>query len=382
IYDNIEAVDRVQDLLYSKPSVGMVESITSVLPPESKQHNRRPYIEEIHNVQKNIPREISIDAEILIRELRRFSDNIIELSSMSYVSGLDKVFDKTNEFIGFDEEGNQVGTNYAEQLGDYVESHPEAISRLETYQRYFRTMMQERMAEMSNPEAITLDIVPASYRERYVSNDDSHYLVAFYSKKDIWDGLFTSPFLKTMVRNVPDATGSPVFMVELVEVSRREGIVSFAVALLAILLLLFLDFRSIKTTLIALIPLLTSVIWLFGLMGLLDIRYTIVNVIGFPLLLGIGIDDGVHVIHRYRVEGKGRLVYSMSSIGKAIMLTSVTTMLGFGSLMSSDYRGYIGLGLIVTLGIGLCFVTSIVILPAVMKLAWGGKKPHPRFFAD
>ena len=204
--------------------------------------------------------------------------------------------------------------------------------------------------------------------------------MTFYSKKDIWDGLFTSPFLETMIRNVPDATGSPVFMVELVESSRREGVRAFVVALIAILILLFIDFRSIKTTLIAMIPLLMSVVWLLGLMGLFDIKYTIVNVIGLPLLLGIGIDDGVHVIHRYRVEGKDRLVYSMSSIGKAIMLTSVTTMLGFGSLMSSDYRGYIGLGLIVTLGIGLCFITSVIILPAVMKLAWGGRRQYPKFF--
>jgi len=381
IYNSIDQVNEVQDRLNSKPSIGMVESIASVLPSEEKQNKRRPYIEEIHKAQKKLPKAGKIEVEELIEQLRRFSDNIIEISSMAYVSGLDRVFDKANEFIGLDEEGNQVGVNYAEELADYLENHPDAVDGLRGFQNYFKPIMQQRVSQMSNTATITLDMVPESYRERYVSEDGSHFLMAFYSRKDIWEGLYTSPFLSTILRYVPNGTGSPVIMKEMIEAIGGEGVKAFLVSLLAILLLLLIDFRSIKTTLIALIPLLLSAVWLFGLMGLFDIEFTILNVIGFPLLVGIGIDDGVHVIHRYRREGKARLSYSISSIGKAILLTSITTMLGFGSLVSSEYRGYIGLGLVVSIGIGLCFITSIIILPAIMKIAWGGKKDHPKFFS-
>jgi len=380
IYYSLDEVNQVQDRLNSQPAVGMVESIASVLPSQEKQKRRLPYLKEIQRMQKNIPERVSIDTQSLVKELRRFSDNIIEISSLAYISGLDRVFDKANQFIGFDEDGNQVGVNYTLKLAGYIESRPETITRLDKYQGYFRKMMKERISEMSTPEMITLDMVPESYREGYVSEDGSLFLMAFYSRKDIWDGLFTSPFLKTMLRNVPNSTGSPVFMKEMVESAGKEGKTAFGIALFSILILLFADFRSLKTTLVALIPLLTSMIWLFGLMGLLDIRFTIVNVIGFPLLIGIGIDDGVHVIHRFKVERKVKLSYAISSIGKAILLTSVTTMLCFGSLVSSEYRGYIGLGLIVTIGIGLCFITSVIILPAILKLIWGGKKEHPEFF--
>lgn len=381
IYESIDEVDKIQDRLNSQPSVGMVESIASVLPSELKQQKRKPYIREIRSSQSNLPKAVAIEPDILVEQLRRFSDNIVEISSMAYVSGLDRVFDKANEFIGLDEDGNQVGVNRAEELAKYIKNHPESAARLQKFQKYFRQVMKDRIMSMSNPEDITLDMVPESFRDRYVSKDGSHFLVAFYSRKDIWDGLFTSPFVKTLVRAVPNATGSPIFMRAMVESTKREGVFAFGIAFLAILILLLIDFRSIKTTIIALLPLLISVTWLFGLMGLLDIRYTIINVIGFPLLLGIGIDDGVHVIHRYRVEGKAKLTYAVSSIGKAILLTSITTMLGFGSLMTSEFRGYIGLGLIVTIGIGLCFITSIIILPAILKVVWGGKKEHPGFFA-
>ena len=115
-------------------------------------------------------------------------------------------------------------------------------------------------------------------------------------------------------------------------------------------------------------------------MGISGFPFSIINVIGLPLILGIGIDDGVHIIHRYRIEGKMKLAYTMSSTGKAIFLTTMTTLLGFGSLIPSTYRGYGSLGILVSLGIGLCFITSVIVLPAVMKIAWGGKKDNAAFF--
>jgi len=380
IYNSVEQVNEVQDILNSKPSIGMVESIASVLPSMEKQAKRRPYVEEIHNAQKVLPKIKKIEVNKLIEQLHRFSDNIIEISSMAYVSGLDRVFDKANEFIGLDAEGNQVGVNYAEALAKYLEEHPEAADVLRGFQNYFKPIMRHRIYQMSDSATIKLDDVPESYRERYVSKDGSHFLMAFYSRKNVWEGLYTTPFLSTILRYVPNGTGSPVIMKEMIDAIGSEGVKAFLISLIAILVLLLIDFKSIKTTLISLIPLLMSAIWLFGLMGLFDIEFTIINVIGFPLLVGIGIDDGVHIIHRYRREGKAKLSYSISSIGKAILLTSVTTMLGFGSLLSSDYRGYIGLGLVVSIGIGLCFITSVMLLPAIIKIAWGGKKDYPKFF--
>ena len=380
VFDSVEEVNEVRDRLNSKPAVGMVESIATVLPSQDKQDRRLPWVARIHSLQDSLPGEKEIDVASLTDQLYRLSDNIIEISSMAYVSGLDRVFDKANQFVGLDEDGNQVGVNRAEQLAEFIDANPDVVGRLREYQGEFRGIMKARAIEMSTPEYITLEMVPEADRSRYVSLDGKSYLMSFYARDDVWEGLFSSPFLETIQRNVPSATGSPVFMKEMVDNRNRDSAFAFAVAFLAIILLLLWDFKSIKAALIALIPLIVSTAWLFGLMGLLDIELTIINVIGFPLLLGIGIDDGVHVIHRYRVEGKSRLSYAMSSIGKAILLTSVTTMMGFGSLVSSEYRGYIGLGLLVTLGIGLCFVTSVILLPAILKLVWGGKGEHRWFF--
>jgi predicted RND superfamily exporter protein len=144
-------------------------------------------------------------------------------------------------------------------------------------------------------------------------------------------------------------------------------------AAVAFVLILLLDFRSLKTTLIAVTPLAVSLFLMLGIMGATGFPFSVVNVIGLPLILGIGIDDGVHIIHRFRREGPDRLPYTMSSIGRAIFLTTLTTVLGFGSLIPSSYRGYGSMGKLVTLGISLCFVASVLLLPAILKLSYGRK---------
>ncbi len=89
---------------------------------------------------------------------------------------------------------------------------------------------------------------------------------------------------------------------------------------------------------------------------------------GLPLIIGIGIDDGVHILHRYRVEGPGKIRTVFSSTGKAVLLTSITTMLAFGSLVFATYRGLGSLGIALFIGVGACFLTSIIVLPALLGL--------------
>jgi predicted RND superfamily exporter protein len=380
VTNTLNETDRITDLLNEKSTVGLVESISLLLPSREKQEIRAPIVAEIRQDQNHIPPLASINQSDLVEQLHRFSDNIIEMSSMAYIGGLDRIFRKCNQFAGLDENGNQIGINRAEELAGIIKSQPESIRRLEKFQAFFYPRMHARIDEMANPQLISLDMVPSQIRDRYVSKDGKHFLVAIYSSKNIWQGLFTTPFLTDMLRDVPGATGTPVFMKDMMRLAGEQGRFAFILAFIAIVLLLLADFRSIKTAAVAMIPLVFSVIWMLGLMGMLEIKFTIVNVIGLPLILGIGIDDGVHIIHRYRVEGKDRLPYVLSSIGKAILLTSLTTMLGFGSLIPSAYRGYASLGILLTLGIGLCFFMSAGLFPVVLKILWGGRKEHPKFF--
>jgi len=139
-------------------------------------------------------------------------------------------------------------------------------------------------------------------------------------------------------------------------------------ALLGIGLLLYLDFRSIKISLLALIPLGFGILWMFGLMEAFGMKLNLMNIFAVIMILGIGVDYGVHVLHRYYEDNGFDVVPSLNQVGKAILMAALTTTFGFGTITFSDYPGLISMGVASVLGIGTCTVASLVLLPAVLIL--------------
>ena len=94
------------------------------------------------------------------------------------------------------------------------------------------------------------------------------------------------------------------------------------------------------------------------MMGLFGVPLNPANMIAFPLILGVGVDNGVHVLHDYLIRRRGGHARRIShAIGRGVLVKALTTMIGFGTLMISTARGLAGLGLILTLGVGCCMVT-------------------------
>ena len=114
-----------------------------------------------------------------------------------------------------------------------------------------------------------------------------------------------------------------------------------------------------------------GVLLTLGIMGLFGVPLNPANMIAFPLILGVGVDNGVHVLHDYLIRrGEGRSTISYA-IGRGVLVKALTTMIGFGTLMISSERGLAGLGLILTLGVGCCMLSALVFLPAVLHLLGG-----------
>src|SRR5205085_3877018 len=92
------------------------------------------------------------------------------------------------------------------------------------------------------------------------------------------------------------------------------------------------------------------------------------NVIAFPLILGVGVDNGVHILHDWllrRAEGRATISHP---IGRGVLVKAMTTLIGFGTLMISSQRGLASLGFILTLGVGCCMLTALGFLPAVLRV--------------
>ncbi|MEJ2629203.1 MAG: MMPL family transporter, partial [bacterium] len=164
-------------------------------------------------------------------------------------------------------------------------------------------------------------------------------------------------------------------MYSLFDIIGRDGRNALILTLFIVFGLLWIDFGNPKHALMAMIPLLTGIFWMVGLMKLTGLQFTVINVMGLPMILGIGIDDGVHIVHRWLAEGKSEVRRVFASTGKAILLTTLTTMLAFGSLVFAIWRGYSSLGSALFLGVGACFLTTILIHAGIMGAAQNkGKK--------
>src|SRR5262249_10074328 len=140
-----------------------------------------------------------------------------------------------------------------------------------------------------------------------------------------------------------------------------------------VLLILLTKFGNLRDMILALVPKVMGVIWMMGGMRLLGLSWNFANLVAIPLVLGVGIDTGVHIIHRMRLEEREGMTMVLRHTGRAILIAGLTTMIGFGSLALANHRGIASLGTFLLLGLGSCVVRATIALPNVL-VALGGAK--------
>ncbi|MCA9692677.1 MAG: MMPL family transporter, partial [Myxococcales bacterium] len=155
---------------------------------------------------------------------------------------------------------------------------------------------------------------------------------------------------------------------EIFDALRRDGPIVMSLATGVLIVTALLMFRSLAGVLIVLSTVGVALAWLTGLMVALGWRWHFFNVIALPLLIGMGQDYGIHLYHRYREEGPGRLGVVLRGTGSAIFFTSLTTVIGFSGMMFVDHPGLASLGKVSVIGITLCLVASVVFVPALLRL--------------
>jgi len=101
-------------------------------------------------------------------------------------------------------------------------------------------------------------------------------------------------------------------------------------------------------------------------MWLFNLQFNLANLITVPLIIGIGVENGIHLLHRFREEGEGGPALIEGSTGQAVALFSLTTMIGFGSLMVARYYGIFSMGLLLTVAVGSVLVASLTVLPLIL----------------
>jgi len=318
----------------------------------------------------------------LADELERLEMNILELRTMAELGALSQLQTRCEQYTAYgDDEESPLATLAAELRAD-----PAAAARrlavLDDY--YFAEqrawLLGGQDGGFTNPERVELGDLTEDMLTRYRGRHDDEFLVTIFPRFDLWksrDNLDT--FVEGVAQTVPSAVGIGSLFHSMMGQFGDDGVLATLIALGIIILLLLIDFRKLHTVILALVPLAFGGIILFGTMALLGIKLNFMNYFSLPLILGIGIDDGVHIIHRYRRErsltaagadlaAAKPLERTLSRTGRAVMLTSITTGIGFASMIFAKMQGLASMGLSLTLGVIACFLTSVLLLPALIKV--------------
>jgi uncharacterized protein len=219
------------------------------------------------------------------------------------------------------------------------------------------------------------EALPDAARDQFISAS-GRLLVMLHPKGDVWDYPSMRAFVADLRAVDANVTGVPITHFESLGEMRRAFITMSLLALIAIVGLLAIDFRDVRDVLLALAPLVVGIIWTIGLMRLLGVSFNLANFFAVPMLIGLGVDSAVHILHRYH-EGTGgaeRLHFGRTR--RAVILTALTTIIGFGALIIAHHRGLQSLGLVMAIGSTACMLASIVILPALLALRETRREVH------
>ncbi|MBA7526324.1 hypothetical protein ES705_18485 [subsurface metagenome] len=369
--ESIDESREIADKIKDKPLIAAVEDISRYLPSVEDQKKRLTFIKDINEELRKSRIDKSFTKAQLpsfIKELERLEMNIMEMQDMAYLGGQDKI-DKKSTLITGDPDAEHPHNIIRDFIRLLEQNKTKSASGLGKFQKVFSPYFKKTVLNMSSEDIIKLKDLPDSILDRYANDTRNLFMVTVYPKHNIWkDKKIMAKFAENLEDTSPKATGMAIIMKYLIGFMGEDGRKALLLTIIVVFFLLWFDFGKPRYALIAMVPLLLGSIWMVGIMKLVGMQFTLMNVMGLPLIIGIGIDDGVHVVHRWLVEGKGKVREIFASTGKAILLTTVTTMLAFGSLMFSIYRGFGSLGGAMFIGVGACFLTTVIILSAIIGL--------------
>ncbi len=212
----------------------------------------------------------------------------------------------------------------------------------------------------------TIEGLPELLRDRLVSPDGRLVLRA-YAPKATMDGLVAADERRAAQAIAPSVTGFGVAYEHLLGGDRPwlkwvfAGILLFVVGLLAV------DLRSARWVVIAATPVVFGTAVCMGLLCWAGVSFNVMTTVVVPLLIGLGVDDGIHVVHRLR-EASLAPDLAAVSVGRAITMTTATTSTSTLAFLISDHPGLESLSLVLVVGLPLCLLASVALVPALAVL--------------
>jgi uncharacterized protein len=229
-----------------------------------------------------------------------------------------------------------------------------------------------------NPEPITVDRLPEYLKAIFLGRDAQGKTIGYVghvvAKHWLWDidelTHFVDEIESLKIDGQPvETTGRPQIFMRVIQIVQREAIIFTIVGALVILCMFWIQARSLKFALLCMLPLLVGLVWTLGCLphiGPKGLYLSFMNLVVLPILVGLGVAFGVHVVYNYRLYGSAER--SLRVTLRPVLGSSASALVGWASLLLASMIGMQGIGWLATIGMFWVTVVSIVVLPALLTV--------------
>jgi hopanoid biosynthesis associated RND transporter like protein HpnN len=229
----------------------------------------------------------------------------------------------------------------------------------------------DALAEALSAEPVSREDLPPHLVARKLAAD-GQAVVEVVPLGDLRDPARRRRFVDAVQAVAPEATGAPIIITEAGRAVIEAFLQAAGTAVLLIALLLLAVLRSVRDSLLVLAPLVLAALLTVAVTVVFDRPFNFANVIVVPLLFGLGVAGGIHMVTRYRGEVVAGVMHT--STARAVLFSALTTIGSFGALATSSHPGTASMGALLTVAIGLSMLTCLIVLPALLTLAGRARK--------
>ncbi|MSP63295.1 MAG: hypothetical protein EXR72_23720 [Myxococcales bacterium] len=248
---------------------------------------------------------------------------------------------------------------------------------------------RKKIRELRPPEGLTpiaAEELPEAIRQPFTEVDEEHalgriVLVYHQERFSTWDGrnlMRMADIIGEMQLHdgtVVRSSGHAVIFAAMIRSIAHDAPLATAASFLGVALLVMALARGRRGAVLVIVTLCAGVLWMLGAAAWAGVRTNFLNFIALPITFGIGVDYGINIYLRYRIEGRGRVGRAVRATGGAVALCSLTTIIGYGALLVADNQALRSFGKMAILGEVACLLAAVAVMPAFLVWAERRRKP-------
>jgi len=350
---DLETADRLADKLKALPTVDSVVTLSNYVPAD--QDDKIAQIESA---------AFTLLPAMSIAPLRT---SVSDEERLTAISGLRRALGR---FLDAHDASPLAPQAQAllKSLADFATQTRLQATKLVALDQALTASLPARLHELKDalePKLIAIDAIPPALRERQIASD-GRAMIEVIPKDDMRDRENLKAFVEDVRKIEPHATGSPVVILEAGNAVVKAFIQAGLWSLAAITLLTFALLRNLREIVFIYVPLFLAAILTIGVSVAFNMPFNFANVIVLPLLFGLGIASGIHMVLSER-RSATTLGVAETTTPRAVFFSTLTTVASFGTIALSDHPGTASMGILLTVAILLTLICSLSVLPALLE---------------